>query len=218
MENQLNETSHRCLICGRSYSRKDSLTNHLRDHTGSPYACFVCNKTFGQRTKRNQHMKTHSGETPYKCLTCKRSFTQEGHLTAHLRIHTSEGPYPCSLCDMSFGYSGDRAKHMKIHLQQKPLNCSSCGKSFKRAFDLARHMRIHKITSNSKVVLESHVSEAKDQREISSTCNRRSATSIDDTAEVEVPSTLHHLSDEAKLHTSKDPFIINVKIEKDLLS
>jgi KRAB domain-containing zinc finger protein len=58
----------KCHICGRGFSVKSYLHNHIRTHTGDkPYKCDVCGKGFSQNSILQNHIKTHSGDKPYKC-------------------------------------------------------------------------------------------------------------------------------------------------------
>jgi transcription elongation factor Elf1 len=56
-----------CLqVCGRMFSRKDNLREHLRAHAGQvkrkkKYNCQHCNKEFHGTTLLQIHMRTHTG-------------------------------------------------------------------------------------------------------------------------------------------------------------
>ena len=136
-------------------------------------------------------MKTHSDAIPYKCFTCGKGFKHKNYLTVHRRVHTREQPYACPECDKSFSVSSNLSRHIKTHKCQ--------------------------------VVLEANVGEGKDPNGTLSTCNRLSSTTVVQRSEDEGHSTLDWLLNETMdedsreiLHSSKVPFIVNVKVEEDI--
>lgn len=45
-----------CDVCGRSYKRRDNLSQHQRSHTGErPYVCPRCGSAFSQRWALHYH-------------------------------------------------------------------------------------------------------------------------------------------------------------------
>lgn len=76
------------LVCGKQFSRRNSLAKHLQTHTGErPYVCVQCQKAFISRSHLSDHVRAHTGEKPYTCEVCQKSFSQCSSLTKHLRIH-----------------------------------------------------------------------------------------------------------------------------------
>lgn len=75
------ETPHRCDFCSKTFTRKEHLLNHVRQHTGeSPHRCNFCSKSFTRREHLVNHVRQHTGETPFQCGYCPKAFTRKDHL------------------------------------------------------------------------------------------------------------------------------------------
>ncbi|XP_015253836.1 PREDICTED: zinc finger protein OZF-like [Cyprinodon variegatus] len=133
-----------CTICGKGFSRKNVLSDHMKIHTGEkPFPCVTCGKSFSRSGSLIKHVRIHTGEKPYSCITCGKSFTQKNHLTDHIRIHTGEKPYSCNTCGRSFSQRYNLSNHMKLHTGEKPFSCLTCGKCFGHKYSLSNHMKLH---------------------------------------------------------------------------
>lgn len=78
---------HRCIYCGKLYSRKYGLKIHIRTHTGyKPLKCPYCERAFGDPSNLNKHVRLHTdGDTPYKCSICGKVMVRRRDLERHLR-------------------------------------------------------------------------------------------------------------------------------------
>jgi DNA-directed RNA polymerase subunit RPC12/RpoP len=76
--------SHRCDVCGKSFSRPWLLQGHMRSHSGDkPYGCAHCGKCFADRSNLRAHMQTHSAFKNFKCKRCNKSFALKSYLNKH---------------------------------------------------------------------------------------------------------------------------------------
>ncbi|XP_029974660.1 zinc finger protein 771-like [Salarias fasciatus] len=138
------EKPHACQLCGKRFSKKRDLLQHMRTHTGEkPYPCVTCGKSFTNQGVLYRHMRTHTGEKPYSCETCGKRFSEHGILLRHKRTHTGEKPYVCETCGKRFSQQGNMMIHTRTHTGQKPYSCETCGKCFSQQGTLLRHVKIH---------------------------------------------------------------------------
>ena len=149
-----------CTVCGKDYSRADSLAVHQRTHTGDfRYKCNWpnCGKSFLRSDALAGHQKTHTGEKPYICsdVSCDKSFSLKNDLIKHMRIHTGEKPYVCDVnsCGKAFARKDVLVKHKRAHLGEKLYLCgeANCGKSFTQRSNLLRHAESHQIKDSCPV-------------------------------------------------------------------
>ncbi|XP_065088190.1 zinc finger protein 84-like [Ochlerotatus camptorhynchus] len=106
-----------CPHCSGKYKTKQSLTLHIRSHTGEkPFECRYCTNRYSHSTDRNRHeMAAHTKVRPHKCPHCDMTFIRKRQLTLHERIHTGERPYTCHICDRTFVQSTYLKKHLATH-------------------------------------------------------------------------------------------------------
>ncbi|XP_066969974.1 zinc finger and BTB domain-containing protein 14-like isoform X9 [Macrobrachium rosenbergii] len=76
---------HTCPFCSYSNLLKESVTRHIRTHTGEkPFACPYCSSQFARRDILKIHIRTHTGEKPFTCPYCSKTFAQSCHVRSHI--------------------------------------------------------------------------------------------------------------------------------------
>uniref|UniRef100_A0A8D2NQ60 C2H2-type domain-containing protein n=1 Tax=Zosterops lateralis melanops TaxID=1220523 RepID=A0A8D2NQ60_ZOSLA len=138
------EKPHKCLECGKSFSRRDHLISHQNTHSGErPYECPQCGKRFHTSSNLLMHQRIHTEERPFRCPDCRKGFKRNSHLIRHRRIHTGERPHGCGECGMSFSRNSHLISHQRIHTRERPYECEKCGKSFSHRSNLICHQNTH---------------------------------------------------------------------------
>ena len=136
---------HKCSVCGKLFSRKMGLTEHMMLPTGEqPFTCSHCKQRFPNRSHLKKHMLIHTGEKPYLCSICgKQCRLYSGEFNIHMMSHTGEKPHQCSVCGKHFNRSAELIQHMRIHAQDslKPIKCSCCGKRYTCVTKLKSHTK-----------------------------------------------------------------------------
>ncbi|XP_014216859.1 zinc finger protein 436 [Copidosoma floridanum] len=134
-----------CDICGKRYSSKNLLDEHMNIHTGNrPYVCHVCNKDFTSKYTHRAHVKTHEiRPRPYTCSKCPKTFLSQQNLSQHLKTHNGIKDFVCSTCGKAFGSAHNLEVHNIVHTGYKPFICRTCGKAFARKAEIRDHERTH---------------------------------------------------------------------------
>ena len=57
---------HRCDVCNKSFASKETLTNHMKSHTGNYNNCDQCDKKFVSERDLEDHMNVHTGNKVHK--------------------------------------------------------------------------------------------------------------------------------------------------------
>jgi len=77
---------HTCPHCGKSYTTKTILCDHVLLHTHEKsYECDQCGKSFSNKANLIRHARLHTGELPFACMFCRRPFGQSSNCKMHER-------------------------------------------------------------------------------------------------------------------------------------
>ncbi len=77
---------------GKSFSERENLKVHIGK---TLFSCQHCGKSFTFKQSLNNHVRIHTGEKPYTCQQCGESFAHLVNLKVHMTIHTGESPFTC---------------------------------------------------------------------------------------------------------------------------
>ncbi|XP_018428365.1 PREDICTED: zinc finger protein 567-like [Nanorana parkeri] len=133
-----------CPECGKYFSLKSSLNEHMRCHTGSlSYFCTECGRRYATLLQLVTHEKVHRGEKPYSCPTCGRCFFTKSDLDIHQCLNTVDKPFSCPQCGKGFSRKYSLKIHRRSHTGQKTYTCSECGKCYLRKTNFIKHQKFH---------------------------------------------------------------------------
>lgn len=149
---------YKCLVCGKSYSKKTSLFTHHKTH---PSHCVHCGENRGSSVENiYEHNLKHINIRPFVCKQCGESFLRNQQFTEHEKSHLEkkddketqlvtkekDNKYKCKTCQLSFTNWKLFYKHQQEtgHVNEKFL-CEICGSEFLSNFLLSQHIRrLHK--------------------------------------------------------------------------
>ncbi|KAK7024367.1 Zinc finger and BTB domain-containing protein 8B [Halocaridina rubra] len=150
---------HQCPYCSYSNLLKESVTRHIRTHTGEkPFPCPYCAAQFARRDILKQGggddvigrclsgpQRLTSGRLQvHQCPYCSYSSHREAHVIIHIRTHTGEKPFGCTYCSAQFKQKGQLNRHIRSHTGEKPYRCPICSQEFSRKDNLGSHMFSHR--------------------------------------------------------------------------
>ncbi|CAL8129161.1 unnamed protein product [Orchesella dallaii] len=130
-----------CKVCTKWFYGVNYLKIHMRCHSGEkPFSCSICGRNFSRNDTLTAHFAVHE-EKKFGCTKCPKTFRFKSNLTTYLRnIHSSLRPYDCKICGKCYATKGRRDEHLTSHLNEKPYQCPKCGRRFAKRQSLSYHI------------------------------------------------------------------------------
>ena len=143
----ISKGKHRCKHCGKFFSRKLSVSRHIKNiHSPNPtiYKCELCGKVYKDHANFQQHVNgIHNGVFKYTCKDCGRGYNRLMQYNVHLSTHSGKMLYKCDICSQEFLWKHYLTVHMRQHKGEFPFQCNQCEKKFHSSSRLINHKRTH---------------------------------------------------------------------------
>lgn len=145
-----------CNMCTSRYTRKFSLTAHIKAAHGyvdeKYFRCHICPKTFKTRNCLQIHMQACHDETMEEekllCEICTKQLTKKA-MRRHLLSHSGMKNFACKQCEFKTYSESELKIHTKRMHEEKlpeserPFGCDQCSKEFMIKSDLDSHLAVH---------------------------------------------------------------------------
>jgi len=149
----LQEATHKCGTCGKTFAHPYHLRVHIAIHDPSIRSLQCkepgCKETFNVLAEFRQHRKQHSVGTQKKyriCKYCKEPKQTSEEVYTHIREVHADKLFPCKHPGCTFtGITPSRLRrHAESHKESKerlrPYKCTLCEASYIRGHNLEQHM------------------------------------------------------------------------------
>ncbi|KAK2185357.1 hypothetical protein NP493_239g05012 [Ridgeia piscesae] len=141
-----------CFVCGKGYSSRTGLNNHLLMHSEDGPPKFICPhpgcvaRLHSKGALKNHVRRLHLKIQPrWQCPHdgCSRRFDTTSALRAHQVVHSDDRPLACDFpgCDKSFRESKHLRVHRMQHTDERPLKCHLCDYSCRQRNSMNWHMK-----------------------------------------------------------------------------
>lgn len=97
-------TEFQCPTCGKLFSHAWNLTRHAKSHSGKPnqYLCHLCGRSYTQKGTLIDHMDVHYGRK-HSCDRCGKKFMKGSYLRQHMRLAHNQTVFGPAATDESDG-------------------------------------------------------------------------------------------------------------------
>ncbi|XP_057315762.1 zinc finger protein 37-like isoform X1 [Hydractinia symbiolongicarpus] len=143
---EVTEFNFRCNLCNFTYSDQLGLSKHMKaKHTAKTNLCKECGKAYSTKSSLAQHVHHyHKHPMAYTCEVCDKKFNRKDFLTKHQKTHTEERSFQCTHCDKQFKTSASLSAHVNgTHNETRRFVCDFCGMRTSWRISYLEHMKLH---------------------------------------------------------------------------
>ena len=214
------QRTFKCILCDKSYDYFSTFSKHMkscvgdrhRDNAEPPFKCSICLRSFDSKRSLTPHMRAHTGGRTFCCFNCGKSFVYKATLSKHILIcstsNKSSLTEKCPICAAHLNII-DWAKHVEEH--SKRFFCTLYNKPFSQYSTLPNHMRSKESVFKHDRTLLTEC----DESLLLANHTNSNVPSTDDHADPMKDAS--HDSKPQTIHFSNNPFLINIKVEKDTI-
>ncbi|XP_072024202.1 uncharacterized protein [Amphiura filiformis] len=130
------KTSHRCILCNVTFSKRLELLRHFSIHSEETNRCQRCGKSHNTKDERNQHQLSCTEK--FSCRYCDAMFVTGREGFKHERSHEEYlYVFKCQYCGMKF--KNDKSCNIHEKSGHGPVKCEICGILCDNKYALYRH-------------------------------------------------------------------------------
>ena len=146
--NPVKEKMFNCETCGKIFSRKGELKQHVRfvHKKKKKFSCTYCHNRFLTNQDLTRHLATHSGVKNYKCTYCDYAGVRQQHLTLHINARHTNKTYICRYkgCGVYKTSQEELYEHIRSDHPVLRYLCDTCPMSY----SLSQYLKRHKVSHN----------------------------------------------------------------------
>ena len=139
-----------CTYCKYTTLRKESLTDHLRMHTGDKIKCSQCDKSyFSEKSLKNHFKFVHLKKDRCFCTEAGCTWSGKDYGNRKVHLYESHGIGEPPVCDHPdckdrghFSNFRTLERHRETYHKPKDLQCPNCDKKYKEAENLENHVAV----------------------------------------------------------------------------
>jgi len=145
-EEENTEFNFRCNLCNMTFSDEDTLMRHMKSkHTAKTNICKDCGKAYSTRGSLAQHVHHyHRHPNAYSCSVCHKKFNRKDFLAKHEKTHTNDREFKCKLCEKTYKTNASLSAHINgSHNETRRFVCDYCGMRTSWRLSYLEHMKLH---------------------------------------------------------------------------
>ena len=139
-----------CSYCKYTTLRKESLTDHLRIHTGDKIKCSQCDKSyFSEKSLKNHFKFVHLKKDRCFCTEAGCTWSGKDYGNRKVHLYESHGIGEPPVCDHPeckdrghFSNFRTLERHRETYHKPKDLQCPHCDRKYKEAESLENHVAV----------------------------------------------------------------------------